>query len=245
MDSVRNHYANFLASRYSWMAGGAEAAFARGEAELDSLGLSPRSTAVAIDLGAGFGMHSIPLALRGFSVVAVDSSAELLQELQTYAGSLPIRTVEADLLSFPDHLAGSAETILCMGDTLAHLSSQQAIESLFSKASASLAPGGLFAVSFRDYTTPLTRESRFIPVRSDADRIFTCFLDYGSEWVDTYDLVYERRGAHWIQRVSSYRKLRLTPEWVAARLRAAGFQVRQEAGLAGMVRLVAQLGPTR
>lgn len=243
MPSVADHYANFLAPLYSWMMGGVDSALARGEAELDSLGLAPRSTAIALDLGAGFGMHSIPLARRGFSVVAVDSNVALLRELRANAGALPIRAVEADLVDFPQHIAGSPETILCMGDTLAHVPSKPAIESLFHKVARVLAPGGSFVLTFRDYTTPLTHEHRFIQVRSDAERIFTCFLDYASEHVDVYDLVYERRGASWSQRVSSYRKVRLAPEWVTAALRNTGFQVTREAGLSGMVRLVAQAGP--
>jgi SAM-dependent methyltransferase len=245
MNSVLDHYAGLLAPVYSWMAGGAEAAIARGEAELDSLDLRPRGTAIAVDLGAGFGMHSIPLARRGFSVVAVDSSAELLSELRTYAGELPIQPTEANLLSFPDLLPGSPEVILCMGDTLAHLPDKQALESLFSRVAAALSPAGLFILTFRDYTTPLAGERRFIPVRSDADRIFTCFLDYGSNHVDVYDLVHERQGERWTQRVSSYRKLRLTTEWVSAALRDAGFQIEQQAGPGGMVRLVARLRTAR
>lgn len=243
MDSVRDHYAGLLAPVYSWMAGGAEAALARGEAELDALRLTPRGTAIALDLGAGFGMHSVPLARRGFSVVAVDSSSELLRELRVYAGGLPIRTVEADLLDFAMHACGSPEVILCMGDTLTHLSSKGAVESLFAQAAAALAPGGVFVVTFRDYTTPLARERRFIPVRSDADRVFTCFLEYGDEHVDVYDLLHERVGTQWNQRVSSYRKLRLAPAWVSAKLQDVGFQVTRDAGLSGMIRLVASVRP--
>lgn len=240
MDSVQSHYDCLLAPVYTWLAGGAEAAFARGETELDFLRLTPLRGSVALDLGAGFGMHSIPLARRGFSVVAVDSSVALLRELSSRAGALPIRTVDADLLDFPQYVAGPAEVILCMGDTLTHLPSRQAIESLFAQAAAVLAPGGTFVLTFRDYSTPMIRESRFIPVRSDADRVFTCFLEYGNEYVDVYDLLHERRGSEWAQRVSSYRKLRLPPDWVCASLRNTGFQVTQEAGLSGMIRLVAR-----
>lgn len=241
MNSVSSHYESFLAPVYPWMAGGAEAAFGRGETELDFLRLTPtRSFAVALDLGAGFGMHSIPLARRGFNVVAVDSSAMLLGELRVHAGTLPIRTVQADLLDFPQHVAGPAEAVLCMGDTLTHLESRQAIESLCAQVAAALAPGGVFVLTFRDYATPMLRESRFIPVKSDSDRIFTCFLEYGSEHVDVYDVLHERQDSQWLQRVSSYRKLRLPPDWVAATLRGTGFQVTQEAGLSGMIRLVAR-----
>lgn len=241
MESVRSHYETFLAPVYAWLAGGAPAAFAQGDAELDALRLTPtRRAAIALDLGAGFGMHSVPLARRGFSVVAVDSSAALLGELRGHAGALPILTVQADLLDFPQHVAGAADVILCMGDTLTHLESRPAIESLFEEAAAALAPGGTFVLTFRDYSTPLIRESRFVPVRSDADRVFTCFLEYGNEHVDVYDLLHERQGSQWTQRVSSYRKLRLPPDWVFATLRGVGFKVTQEAGLRGMTRLVAR-----
>jgi hypothetical protein len=91
VQSVRSHYETFLAPVYAWLAGGAQAAFAQGDAELDALRLTAtRRSAIALDLGAGFGMHSVPLARRGFSVVAVDSSAALLGELRGHAGALPI-----------------------------------------------------------------------------------------------------------------------------------------------------------
>jgi hypothetical protein len=80
---------------------------------------------------------------------------------------------------------------------------------------------------------------RFIPVKSDADRILTCFLEYGEDHVEVHDLLHERQGSVWQQKVSTYRKLRLAPAWVADALRGAGFSVRSEPGLSGMVRLVA------
>ena len=239
MKSVRDHYHEHLASIYSWMAGGAEAALARGAAELDSLHLTPTSSGLAVDLGAGFGMHAVPLARRGFKVVAVDSSTTLLDELQAHAAALPIQVVAEDLLDFMDGLTDSPEVILCMGDTLTHLPDKEAIGRLFAKAAILLAPGGAFVLSFRDYTTPLAGESRFIPVRSDSNRIFTCFLEYETDHINVYDVLQERTGSRWNQRVSSYRKLRLAPEWVAAALERTGLRARREAGLSGMVRLVA------
>src|SRR6185312_17315128 len=119
MQSVREHYASHLAPIYAWMCGGPEAALVRGDAELDALSLVPRASRRAVDLGAGFGMHSIPLARRGFEVLALDSSAELLRELRTLAAALAVEAVQDDILSFREHLTGGApEVILCMGDTL-------------------------------------------------------------------------------------------------------------------------------
>lgn len=239
MATVAEHYENHLASVYLWMAGGFEAAISRGESEINAVCPNPSSGLTAVDLGAGFGMHTIPLARRGYSVVAIDSSKKLLKVLQDHIESLPVQTVEDDLLAFQKHLNAKANLILCMGDTLTHLSEQQSVEQLFSLVAESLDVDGRFIITFRDYTSPLVGNSRFIPVRSDNDRILTCFLEYSPNHVNVHDVLQERNDSIWQLRVSSYRKLRLSPEWVSATLQANGFTVRIEPGLAGMVRVVA------
>ena len=98
--TAADHYLKHLGPVYTWMIGDIDAALARGEQELDALSLPSKGAGTAIDLGAGFGMHAIPLARRGFSVVAIDSYEPLLRELAARADSLPIRTVDADLLTF-------------------------------------------------------------------------------------------------------------------------------------------------
>jgi SAM-dependent methyltransferase len=223
------------------MAGGVESAVSRGAAELDALMLIPQLNASAVDLGAGFGMHSIPLARRGFRVLALDSSAELLGELTESAGTLPIQTVVADLLSFRRHLTVQTDVVLCMGDTLTHLPDRAMVETLIAEAAAALTADGIFVITFRDYTTALLAERRFISVRCDADRILTCFLEYEDDHVVVHDLLNERDGLEWKLRVSSYRKLRLAPEWTCNVLAKHGFEVTREPGLGGMVRLVSRL----
>ncbi|MCK9407771.1 MAG: hypothetical protein WCX28_01270 [Bacteriovoracaceae bacterium] len=42
-------------------------------------------------------------------------------------------------------------------------------------------------LTFRDYSTELTGNSRFIPVKSDASQILTCILEYSSETVTVTD----------------------------------------------------------
>ncbi len=241
MVSVSEHYQNHLAPVYLWMAGGFDAAISRGAAEIDAICPSLANGLAAVDLGAGFGMHAIPLARRGCSVLAIDGSAMLLEALRSHAGTLPVSAVEDDLLGFQRHLDGHADLILCMGDTLTHLPDPQSVTYLFSLAAGSLRAGGRFVATFRDYTTPLVGDGRFIPVRSDGDRILTCFLEYASDHVTVHDVLHERNGAAWHQRVSSYRKLRLAPAWVSAALQECGFRVRAEPGLSGMVRFIAEL----
>jgi 2-polyprenyl-3-methyl-5-hydroxy-6-metoxy-1,4-benzoquinol methylase len=237
--SAADHYESHLGPIYSWMLGDMDAAFARSDLELESLGLPAAGT--AIDLGAGFGLHALPLARRGFSVIALDACQPLLDELRSRAGTLPIRTVNANLLAFREHIERPMDAILCMGDTLTHLPDTGSVESLFTDVAASLKDGGIFAATFRDYvSTPLQGDARFILIRGDEHRILTCFLEYADTTVAVHDVLHEREAGQWRLRVSSYPKLRLSPAYVADALSSRRLRVRRQAAQGGMVRIVAR-----
>lgn len=211
MATAQGHYASHLARIYVWMAGGISAALSAGEADLRGLAGEP---GLAVDLGAGFGMHSIPLARAGHQVLAVDSSAHLLAELSALAAGLPVEAKCADLLSFPELLPAGPkpQLILCMGDTLTHLPALESVRELARRVAANLEPRGRFAATFRDYSRLPSGDARFIPVRSDSERILTCFLEEQPEHVHVHDILHERRDGQWVTTVSSYPKLRLAPE---------------------------------
>ena len=91
--TVTDHYALHLAPIYLWMVGGAAAALEAGRCEIQELALPVGRGASVVDLGAGFGMHSIPIAQTGASVVAIDTSASLLHTLDELRQGVPVRTV--------------------------------------------------------------------------------------------------------------------------------------------------------
>jgi 2-polyprenyl-3-methyl-5-hydroxy-6-metoxy-1,4-benzoquinol methylase len=174
---VNKHYDRHLGPVYTWMLGGAESAIERGAGELTSLGIVRAAGGLAVDLGAGFGMHAIPLARMGFKVLAVDACAVLLEELESLKAGLDIETVQDDLCALSGRVCEQPELVLCMGDTITHLPDEQAVVDLVENVSAMLVPGGCFVMTLRDYSSALTAERRFIPVRSDDRRILTCFLE--------------------------------------------------------------------
>lgn len=247
MNSVIDHYNSLLAPIYPWMTGGADAALNQGAAELARFNVSRATGAVAVDLGAGFGMHAIPLARLGYAVTAVDSSRLLLSQLlqlSKHEGH-DIHAIEADVLDFATHVYGPVALILCMGDTLTHLSSTDGVERLCSQVAACLAPGGRFIVTFRDYSRPPRGDDRFIPVRSDYGRIHTCFLEERGDGIVVHDIVHERQGDTWTTRVGHYPKLRLAPDNIVARLERLGLSVTRDCGPSGMVRIAAVAAASR
>jgi SAM-dependent methyltransferase len=226
--SAKDHYDQLLGPVYSWIIGDFTSVCRRNAALLSSLGLHSKQNGLAIDLGCGPGCHSIPLAEAGFRVIGIDFCAELLSELQRYAASLPIKTVRDDILQFRRHLDDRPQIVLCMGDTLVHLPDWDAVQTLIAEVVDSLLPGGTFVASLRDYTTiPPEGPDRFIPVRSNANRIFTCFLQYRRDTVDVCDILQTRDGDDWRLQVSQYQKLRLDYRRVVELLQELGMEVDQ------------------
>ncbi len=234
--SATEHYAAHLARFYAWSVGGHEAAFERGRSEVDALDLGDPGR--ALDLGAGFGTHAIPLLERGWAVVAADTSALLLDQLREQAGSsTQLETRQEDLLGAVA-AQEDYDLVLCMGDTLTHLASEAEVDALLRSAAARLVPGGRLVLSFRDYSTGDPGARAFIPVRSDETRIHTCIVETGADRVLVHDLLHERGDAQWRLTVSSYPKLRLEPAAVARRMEGHGLVAAAHVTGAGMVMLV-------
>ncbi|MER6142689.1 class I SAM-dependent methyltransferase [Streptomyces sparsogenes] len=250
---AEQHYERLLAAHYTWMTGGDVAAAAEDQAELlRGLGVAPvpsgpSGSSPAVDLGSGPGAQTLALAALGFSpVVAVDTSQALLDELATAAKRFPdasIRPVRADIRTALPELTAPGETaaIVCMGDTLTHLHAKDDVPALLADAARALAPGGRLVVSYRDLTRALEGTDRFLPVRGDADRILTCFLEYlDADTVRVHDLLHLRTPDGWTLHTGSYPKLRIAADWLADRCREAGLEVSHDGvGPRGMRVLVA------
>jgi SAM-dependent methyltransferase len=248
MPTVSEHYENLLAHHYSWMFNQAfEEKVAEQRRILEDV-LPAAKTAgrrLAIDLGAGPGFQSIALAELGFSrVVAVDTSGYLLKELETNRKGHSVETLCADICRLDEiAAAGQADAVLCMGDTLTHLPSKNDCERLFRNAYDALAAGGTLVLTFRDLTTELHGLDRFLPIRSEADKIMTCFLEFESAaTVRVHDLIYVNGSGGWALEKSSYAKLRLSPAWVTEQLVGAGFSISAQKP-AGRLLLIAATKP--
>jgi predicted RNA methylase len=239
MATVKEHYEQVLSDVYSWMFGGYSVGIERNTDFFKIHKIEPQRSRIAIDLGAGCGFQSIPLAKAGFSVTAVDIDRKLLKELKDNSGSLEIEITQDDLIYFDQYIENKAELIVCMTDTLVHLESRDKVISLFNKVANSLDEAGKFIITFRDLSSELTGLDRFIPVRSDENTIFTCFLEYETETVKVHDIVYRNIQGEWNLSKSFYRKLRLSKTWVDAQLSNVGFNYIDSKIQNGLVTVIA------
>ncbi len=222
---VKDHYENHLWKYYSWIYGGFEAKSSYNSDFFSLHNIKPGLNKIALDLGAGSGFQSTALAKLGFKVIAIDISAKMLEELKINCIGQDIETVQADFIELTEQGNYKPELIICMGDTLTHIESMGSVEKLIVNSFSILPGSGKFIVNFRDLTAELKDTERFIPVQSNINRIFTCFLEYFPEYVNVYDIVQEKSGDKWEQKISFYKKIRISSDKIRELFIKAGFEI--------------------
>ncbi|KAI9008550.1 methyltransferase type 11 [Hyaloraphidium curvatum] len=247
MPTQEEHYEKVLSAHYDWMTGAGtpelfDTRVGDTVEKLRSLGIfeaSPSASRIAVDAGCGSGYQSLALAKLGFDVIAVDTSRRLLDALEANAARVGladrIKAVDGDMLQFRSFLPGGPDAkialFVCMGDTLTHCTSMDEAAKLLRDAASNLVPGGRIVLSFR-HLKKLEGLDRFIPVRSEDNRIFTVFLETpeGEDRVGgkvlVHDLVYVKDPAgSWTLAKSFYPKIRIDSASVVAMLRGEGLEI--------------------
>lgn len=222
---VEEHYKNHLANFYSWMIGDLNSKIHEFKTFLSTHEIQPFGNKVAIDLGAGNGIQSIALKELGFEVMAVDFNDQLLDELESNPKGKNIDIVRMDIREVSKFNEKRPELILCCGDTLTHLENKEEIEKLIEDSGDILEANGKLILTFRDYSNELNDQQRFIPVKSSNDRILTCIMEYGPKKVKVTDLLYEKIDSEWNQKVSSYQKVRISPNEVINIIKSNGMKI--------------------
>ncbi|HPG29990.1 MAG TPA: class I SAM-dependent methyltransferase [bacterium] len=232
------HYDEHLAEYYTWMSGGFENKNQEAYNFFKENSIIPFSNKSAYDFGAGCGFQTLALAKLGFNVTAVDFSIKLIEELKTKVSNYNIKILKGDILNAVSNIIEPCELIICMGDTIAHFSDKESLKKFIFQCYAKQIEGGKIVLTLRDQINELKNEERFIPVKSDDNTIFTCFLEYFDDYIKVYDIINIRKNNQWIQKISSYIKIRLTAEQVISYLENAGYKITKKKIERGLVTLI-------
>lgn len=180
-----------------------------------------------LDLACGTGTLSALLAQRGYEIIAVDKSPDMLSEAMSKFCSLPEGcTVPMALcqdLSELDLFGTSDAAVSCL-DSLNYLSAAE-VEAFFSRLRYFLEPGGLFIfdVNSPAYFQALDGQV-FVDEQEDVLCLWRAALsEEASEIIYGMD-VFRRHGRHWARDTEEHVEYIHTPETLMRLLEAAGFR---------------------
>lgn len=102
-------------------------------------GCSPSSI---LDLACGTGIPTLLLAERGYRLTGVDRSPEMLAELETKRGNLPVKTIRADIRDFT--VPVPHDVAICLYDSMNYLLTEDDLVRCFGCVRRAIVPAGLF-----------------------------------------------------------------------------------------------------
>lgn len=232
----REHYADASLYDYEYRRRRADVTFYRELA-------NQRRADKVLELGAGSGRVTIPLARDGHQVVAVDQSKAMLGKLRQRVAALPkaaadrIRVVDGDLRDF--EVGGKYPLVIAAFNVLEHLYTRSELDACLRRVAAHLAPGGAFAFDVqlpdlewltRDpnkrwaktrFTDPTTGRAMFYSTNHDYDPVGQIAL---------IRLYYEPADGKGLTKIVKLSQRKFFPAELEALLAHAGFRVTERYG---------------
>ena len=131
------------------------------------------------ELGCGTGNITLRLAERGYDMIAVDLSAEMLSEAEKKAEEKNINALflMQDMREF--ELYGTVSSVLCLCDSLNYITEDEDMQDVFDLVNNYLDPGGLFIFDLNtEYKfREIYGQNTFSETGDDADYIWENYYD--------------------------------------------------------------------
>jgi len=107
-----------------------------------------------LDVSAGIGTQSLPLARSGFEVTARDVSSAAIGRLRREAArrGLHVDAARADMRDLSDSVTGPFDAVMSFDNSLPHLPTDSEIAKALNGFRELLTPEGLLLLSVRDYS---------------------------------------------------------------------------------------------
>ena len=138
-----------------------------------------------LDAACGTGLHVRALTQHGAEVVAADISKAMLQEARARSGNADehVRWVHAPMQEVSAEVQGPFDAILCLGNSLPHLLTDEDLDATLSGFASLLTGEAAAVLQLLNYQRILTRGERIVGVTRKGDSEYVRFYDFLPELV--------------------------------------------------------------
>jgi len=186
-----------------------------------------------LDTACGTGMHAIAMAKLGFKVAGADVSQGMIERsrMNAEACGVQIQFEAAGFGELQRIFDGQAfDAIICLGNSLPHVLSPEALSAALKDFAACLKPGGLVMIQNRNFDAVMQKRERWMEPQSakegQAEWLFLRFYDYDSNGLLTFHVVTLKRDGEsaWSQYDMATRLRPLLHDDMTSALESSGFE---------------------
>lgn len=179
-----------------------------------------------LDAACGTGRHAIALAQAGYEVTGADLSSGMIERARQNAAAMAVSQVRFVVAGFGQLrkiINRSYNVVLCLGNSLPHVLSDEELHATLADFAAVLVPGGLLLIQNRNFDAVMRTRTRWMTPQwyrqEGKEQLFIRFYDFNADGTLTFNvLMLERKDDEaWSQRAEA---TRLRP-WLSDELHRA------------------------
>ncbi len=186
-----------------------------------------------LDSACGTGMHAIALAQVGFKATGADFSVGMVAKARKNAAVAKAEVIfeQAGFGELEKTFgAKTFDAVLCLGNSLPHVSNHEQLNTTLVDFAACLKPGGLLLVQNRNFDSVMEKKMRWMEPQTaregEEEWIFQRFYDFEPDGMITFHILSLHRvgGGEWQQTVRSTSLFPLLKEQMTSALEGCGFK---------------------
>lgn len=189
-----------------------------------------------LDAACGTGMHTLALAETGFRAAGADISPMMTKKARENARKagqkVDFKTAGFSSLAkaFSTSPTFPFDAVLCLGNSLPHVHSSEAILDTLNDISDCLRPGGILLIQNRNFDAVMKEKKRWLGTQShlegDEEWLFLRFYDFDADGLITFNIIrLHRKGiGPWIEKISTTRLFPITQTVLLDLLGKTGFR---------------------
>jgi len=147
-----------------------------------------------LDTACGTGWHAIALAQKGYRTAGCDASPVMIETARKNAdrAGAEVHFEVADFFRL-DKFPQIFDAVLCLGNSLPHLLSQEELVKALHHMRGSLHEQGVLILHNLNYDMRLLKKPRFFAASGKTDAMVWRFADYGPEFIVFHTALFERK----------------------------------------------------